>query len=288
MAQINTWSDISSLAPTILEDAYFIVREAGIMQNFVRVFSDARGGNLRLGHAYNSVTATTLAETDDLTSSALTPSAANTLTPARIGAQFFITDLRRDSEAPETIMADAARELGFAAADKLNGDLVGDMASLTGGTIGAAGTAITWGYLAAAIAQARNANKNLSVPLVVVIHGYQAAVLAKAASVAGATVVTTPATNDLITAKGMAQAFSYMGVPIYQVFNAVDTNVDFTGGVFPKEAIALDWRKAIYIESERDSSRAGTELNMNAVYAHGVWRPELGIKLIFDAATPTA
>ena len=288
MAQINTWSDVSSLAPYILEDARFIIREAGIMQNFVQVFNDAKGGNLRLGHDYNSVSAVTLAETDDLTSSALTPSAALTLTPGRIGAQFFITDLRRDSEAPESIMTAAAQELGFAAADKINGDLVGDMGGLTGGTVGAAGTAITWGYLAAAIAQARKANKNLTAPLVAVIHGYQAAVLAKAASVAGATVITTPATNDQITSKGLAQAFSYMGVPIYQVFNDVDANTDFTGGVFPKGAIALDWRKAISIESERDSSRFGTELNMNAVYAHGVWQPTLGIKLIFDAATPTS
>lgn len=288
MAQLNTWSDVSSIANSVLEDAYFIVREAGIMQNFVKVFNDARGGNLRKGYKYNSVAAATVAETDDLTSSAFTPSANQTLTPAEIGAQFFISDLRADSEVPEMILTDAARELGFAAADKLNNDLAGDMKSLTGGTVGAAGTAITWGYMAAAIAQARNASKSTSVPLVAVIHGYQAAVLAKAASVAGATVITTPATNDLITQRGMAQAFSFLGVPIYQVFNAVDTGVDFYGGVFPRDAIALDWRRPIKVEAERDASRRGVELNMSAVYAHGVWRPDLGITLAFDAATPTS
>lgn len=288
MAQLNTWSDVSSISASVYEDAYFIVREAGFLQNFVKVFSDARGGNLRTGYGYNSVTATTIAETDDLTSSALTLSAKQTLTPAEIGAQFFITDLRIDSESPSTILTDAARELGFSAADKINGDIVGDMANFTGGTVGAAGTAITWGYMAAAIAQARAASKSTSVPLVAVIHGYQAAVLAKAASVAGATIITTPATNDLVTSKGMAQSFSFMGVPIYQVFNAVDTGIDFKGGVFPKDAIALDWRRGIKIESERDASRRGIELNMSAVYAHGVWRPDLGITLYFDAATPTS
>ncbi len=288
MAQINTWSDVSSIANSVLEDAYFVVREAGIMQNFVKVFNDAKGGNLRKGYGYSSVTAATIAETDDLASSAFAPSAGQTLTPAEIGAQFFITDLRMDSETPEMILTDAARELGFSAADKLNDDLVSDMASLTGGTVGKAGTVITWGYVAAAIAQARNASKSTSVPLVAVVHGYQAAVLAKAASVAGATVITTPATNDLITQKGMAQAFSFMGVPIYQVFNAVDSGIDFKGGVFPRDAIALDWRRPIRIEAERDASRRGIELTMSAVYGHGVWRPELGVVMYFDAATPTS
>lgn len=288
MAQLNTWSDVSSIANSIQEDAYFIVREAGIMQNFVKVFNDARGGNLRKGYKYSSVSAATVAETDDLTSSAFTPSLNQTLTPAEIGAQFFISDLRADSEVPEMILTDAARELGFSAADKLNNDLAGDMGSLTGGTVGAAGTVITWGYVAAAIAQARNASKSTAVPLVAVIHGYQAAVLAKAASVAGATVITTPATNDLITQRGMSQAFSFLGVPVYQVFNAVDTGVDFKGGVFPRDAIALDWRRPIKVEAERDASRRGVELNMSAVYAHGVWRPDLGITMYFDAATPTA
>lgn len=288
MAQINTWSDVSSIANSVLEDAYFIVREAGIMQNFVKVFNDARGGNPRVGHKFSSVTAASVAETDDLSSSAFTPSADQTLTPAEIGAQFFITDLRADSEVPEMILTDAARELGFSAADKLNNDLAGDMGSLTGGTVGAAGTVITWGYVAAAIAQARNASKSTSVPLVAVIHGYQAAVLAKAASVAGATVITTPATNDLITQRGMSQAFSFLGVPVYQVFNAVDSGIDFKGGVFPRDAIALDWRRPIKVEAERDASRRGIELNMSAVYAHGVWRPDLGITMYFDAATPTS
>lgn len=288
MAQLNTWSDVSAIANNIQEDAYFIVREAAIMQNFVTVFGDMKGGNPRISYEYSSVDAASIAETDDLTSSAFTPSAGQTLTPAEIGAQFFISDLRRDSELPESIMTDAARELGFAAADKINNDIAGDMASLTGGSVGAAGTAITWGYVAAAIAQARNASKSIAVPLVAVIHGYQAAVLAKAASVAGATVITTPATNDSITKSGITQAFSFLGVPIYQVFVSPDTGVDFTGGVFPREALALDWRRPIRIEAERDASRRGTEINMSGVYAHGVWRPALGVKMIFDAAAPTS
>ena len=288
MAASNLWADVSSIAQSVQVDAYFIVREAAIMQNFVTVFGDMKGLNTRKSYKYNSGTAKTIGEDDDLTSDAFTPSADQTLTPAEIGEQFFITDSRRDSEAPENILTDAARELGFAATDKVNSDLTTDMASLTGGTVGAAGTTITWGYVAAAIARARNASKTISIPLNCVIHGYQAAVLAKTASVAGASVVNAPATQDQITKGGMTQAFSFLGIPIWQVFTAPDSLDDFTGGVFPREALAIDWRRPIRVEGERDASRRGTELNMSAIYAHGVWRPLLGIQMIFDATAPSS
>jgi hypothetical protein len=72
------------------------------------------------------------------------------------------------------------------------------------------------------------------------------------------------------------------------VYAAVDSGVDFTGGVFPREALALDWRRAIRVEAERDASRRGTELNMSGVYAHGVWRATLGVQMLFDATAPSA
>lgn len=286
MAQINTWSDISSIANAVQEDAYFIVREAATLQNLVKVFTDLSGGNLRKSYKYNSLTVKSIAEADDLTSDAFTPSADQTLTPAEIGGQFFITDLRAQSEGPEMVLTDAARELGFAAASKINTDISGNFASLTGGTIGASGSAITWGYVAAAIARARNAAKSDSVPLACVIHAYQAAVLAKAASIAGATISID--TVDSVTKGGLRQAFSFLGVPIYQVYVAPDSSTDYTGGVFQRDAIAIDWRRQIRVAAERDESRRGVELNMSAVYAHGVWRPDLGIKMIFAATAPTS
>lgn len=285
----NIWADISSIAQSVQEDAYFIVREAAVVQNLVLTFTDMKGMNTRKSYKYNYGTAKSIGDDDDLTSDAFTPSADQTLTPAEIGEQFFVTDARRDSDAPETIMTDAAQELGYAANDKVELDLITDIASLTGGTIGTAGSVITWGYVAAAIAQARNASKNLSVPLSCVIHGYQAAVLGKTASVAGATsIAQAPQTTEEITRRGLSQAFVFNGVPIYQVFPAADTNGDFTGGVFPRSAIAIDWRRPIRVEAERNASRRGTELNMSAIYAHGIWRPTLGIKMIFDAAAPTS
>lgn len=288
MTTQNTYANVSALANPMQEDAVFVIRENGLMQGLIKSFTNMSGLNPRKGYEYNQATAVTVGEADDLTSSAFAPALLATLTPAEIGLQFFVTDSRADSDLPEDIRTDGARELGFAALDKIETDLVGDMASLTGGTIGAAGTAITWGYVAAAIAIARNANKSVSVPLACVIHGYQAAVLAKTASIAGATTIAATGVADQVTRQGMRQAFMFLDVPIYQSFVAPDTNADFTGGVFPRDAIAIDWRRPIRIEAERDASRRGTEFNMSAVYAHGVWRAALGVKMIFDATAPAS
>lgn len=286
---LNLYSDLSGIAQNIQDNAIFVVREEAFMQRLVKVFNDRQGLNPRVGYKYNQGTAKAIGESDDLTSSAFTPSADQTLTPSEIGLQFFISDSRAESDAPEDILRDAALELGYAAADQIEDDLIGEMANLTGGTVGAAGSAITWGYVSAAIAQARNANKSASKPLAGVIHGYQAAVLAKTASVAGATsIAQAPAFTDMVTRQGLTQVFTFMNVPIYQCFAAADSNDDFTGGVFPQEAIAIDWRRGVRVRPERDESRRGAEMNMSAVYAHGVWRPLRGVQMIFDATAPTS
>lgn len=282
----NIWSDVSSIAQRIESDAYFVVRETSTMQSLVTVFNDASGMNIRRSYAYNQLTAAAITDADDLTSSSFTPSADQTLTPAEIGLQVFVSDARAESELPEMIITDASRELGLAASDKVETDLLGLFTSLTGGTVGTAGSAITWGYLSAAIAQARNANKNAKIPLAIVMHGYQYAVLAKAASIAGSSLAQAPGYTDEMTYNGFVA--KYEGVPIYQVFADPDSEDDFTGGVFPRNALALDWRRPIKVEPQRDASRRGWEFNMSAVYAKGVWRPTLGVQMVFDASKPTS
>lgn len=287
MADLNTWSDVSSIAQRVEHDAYFIVREMGVYQKLITNFNDSSGMNLRRSYKYNAGTAQVVGDEDDLTSSAFTPEADQTLTPFEIGLQFFITDARAESDLPENIIADATQELGFAALDKVESDIYGDVASLTGGTVGAGTATITWGYVAAAIAQAREANKSNSVPLVCVVHNYQWAVLAKAASVAGASVyANSPGWTEEMTRNGYVAQF--MGVPLYQTFQERTTGTAFYGAVFPKKALAIDWRRPVRLEPERNASRRGWELNMSAIYDTGVWRPELGVQLYCLAETPTS
>lgn len=285
---ISAWSDVSSIAYTIQQDAEFVVRETYILPNLVEQFTDMRGGNLRKNYTYNQVTAATIGETDDLTSGTLTPAVNQTLTPYECGKMIAVSDLRAESEAPENIIADVSRELGLAAADLLETHLYSDFNSLTGGSVGNVGSAPTWGYIAAAIAIARNANKSNSVPLACVMHGYHWNVLAKSASIAGATVATAPGYIDEITRTGYVGTF--MGVPLYQIYPSVNgssTTAWATGAVFPRDALALDWRRQIRIEAQRDASMRGTEFTMSAVWAHGIWHPTKGCYFNLLAVTPT-
>lgn len=285
---INAWSDISSISNSMLQDAIFVVRETNQLQNLVTVFSDMSGGNTRKNFQYNETTAATIGETTDLTSTSFAATANQTLTPAEIGLQFFVSDLRAESESPDNIKTDGARELGLAAASKLEADLFGLFPSLTGGSVGNVGSAPTWGYIAAAIARARNASKNSNIPLACVMHGYHWSVLAASASIAGATVASAPGYQEQITRTGYVAEF--MGVPIYQVYQTptgTGSTAWTSGAVFPKAALALDWRRPIRIEAQRDASMRGTEFNMSAVYAKGIWRPELGVYFNLLAVAPS-
>jgi len=285
MADMNVWSDVSSIAQRLEKDAYFIVREEGTMLGVVESFTDGSGMNIRRGYAYNNVTMNSIGDDDDMVSQSFKPSADQDLTPAEKGAQIMISDARMESVLPEQILNDAAKELGYAATDLIETDLYGDMSSLTGGTVGTAGSTITWAYVAAAISQARVANKSKSKPLSCVMHEYQWSELAASASIAGASVAPAPGFQEELTRNRYVAVF--MGVPIYQSYQSPDSDDDFTGGVFPREAIAIDWRRLIRIRPERNESRRGLELNMSCIYAHGIWRPDLGVVLLADATAPT-
>jgi hypothetical protein len=285
---LSTFADVLSIARIVQQDAEFVVRESYVLPSLVTQFNDLRGGNLRRNYNYNQLTAATVGEVDDLTTGTITPAVGQTLTPIEIGKMVAVSDLRIDSEAPEKIVSDLALELGYAAGDKIEAHLYADFNSLTGGSVGNVASAPTWSYLAAAIAIARNANKSSTVPLACVMHGYHWNVLAKSASVAGATVAVAPGYVDEITRTGYVGQF--MGVDLYQIYpdvNGSSTTAWATGAVFPKKALALDVRRAIRVEAQRDSSLRATEFTMSAVYAHGIWNPALGVYFNLLAVTPT-
>ena len=57
----------------------------------------------------------------------------------------------------------------------------------------------------------------------------------------------------------------------------------FNGGMWNKEALALDIRRGLRIEPERDASLRSTELNATMIKAQGIWRPNWGVILKSDA-----
>lgn len=287
---INTAQDIATpYIQTIYEDAMFIAREQNIMASLVTTFNDRSGLASRSASEYNQATFPVVGESDDLASQAFTPSVISTLTPFERAAQFFITDSRIESDPWNVIQADAARELGSGLANTVERDLVGTFPNLTGGTAGTAGSAMTWGYLANAVAILR-AN-NVPGPYYCVLHPYQAhdLVIATPNVAAQAGMMNAPQAGDRVFQGGL---LSGLGAPLglAGIFTSsnidVDSQDDAIGAVFSPSAIALDVRRAPRMEPDRDPSRRGIELNISTVYAAGVWRPNYGVKVISDAAVP--
>ena len=79
-----------------------------------------------------------------------------------------------------------------------------------------------------------------------------------------------------------------MGVDIF-----ISANCETSGGtaaygaMFNRDAIAFDIRRDVRLEPERDASARAWELNVSALYAHGVWRPAFGVCIYSSANTPT-
>jgi hypothetical protein len=171
-------------------------------------------------------------------------------------------------------------------AEKIHTDTLGNFSSLTAGTIGAAGTTITWGHFFAARSVLKGAKAPM--PYRCVLHEYQWHQLAKSASIAASTSpAAAPAFTEEVTRQYYVQTVA--GVDIFTTADiTVDASDDANGGMFSPSAMALDMRRAPRLEPERDASRRGWELNMTSVYAHGVWRPGVGVCMTFDAATPSS
>lgn len=284
MPDLNPSSNIAAFVQTIYEDAMLVVRENTLAVNLVTVYADRSGTAARSNSEYGTATIQAIGETDDLTSQAFTPSVLSTLTPAEAGGQFFLTDLRVETD-PFPVRNDAAMELGIAVSDKIDRDIFSNFSSLTGGTVGTSGSVISWGYFNAMLARltARKAPR----PYIFVCHPYHWHSLAKAASIASSSRNNTPEyIMEAVARNYYVQSVS--GVDIFVTSNVPLSGTDAYCAMFARPALAFDNRRSPRLEPERDASRRGWELNMTTVYAHGVWRATYGIQGIFDATAPTS
>lgn len=283
MASLNPASGISSFINTVFEAAILTARDNNVMPPLVRSFADRTGLATRQNSQYGGVTMNQIGETDDLVSQAFTPSSLATITPVEFGAQYFLTDSRVESD-PFAVRADAAADLGQALATKMDTRLLGHFNEFTAGTIGASGTTCSWSHIMAmeAILRANYA----PYPYYLVLSPYQWYPLAKAASVASSS-----ATNAAESLKNEVNSMFFVkafgGVNIFVSGNVETSSTDAYCGMFSRDALALDIRRAPRLEVERDASRRGFELNLSSVFATGVWRPLFGVCGLFANSAPT-
>lgn len=272
----STWSDISSLANNFQENALLAARQAEIMRPLVRNFAGGAEMNPRKLYTYGDAgTLTIVVETTDATASSFAPSLLATLTPYGYQAQYTMTDMLLTSDWNETI-ANAGTDAGARFVVDSDTKLVGLFSTFTGGTVGTAGGTLTWDNIFRARAYLAAAHAPL--PYYAVIRPEHSYYLLSAAS-GVPTLTQSPKFMDDLA--GQAYIGSYGGINFYEDAN-ITSGTAAAAGMFSRDAIAFDMRRAPRTEMQRDASKGGGlwELNFSTVYAYGLYRPTFGCYMI--------
>jgi len=279
MSSETVWPLVSQYTAEVWEAALEYVRQNFVMGGLVRSFS-MPGFNTRNVTEYLEGTVDTdLGELEDLTPQLLERKLLATLTPQEHGTQYIITDRRIESDL-EDVLADAATAIGYEIGKQLELHLLSDFSKLTGGSVGTAGQPLSWANIYAA--RTTLAAAGIPGPYTVVLHEFQYHDLATAANIAGSSL------QPVLKFRDDIQSQYYVGsVNNMNFFTSglvpIDGSDDALGAMFNSQALALDMRRGLRIEPQRDASLRSTELNATIAYAHGVWRPSWGVKIISDA-----
>lgn len=274
MANESTYSTISTLIGNIYETALLKAREQSVMSGLVTVFSST-GNAPRIWSAYSGGTFATITEATDMTAQTFDPAVAGTLTPAIYGSQSFITDIRIDTDTVQ-VVNDFGTHIGGEAGEHVDTNLVGLFTSFTGGTVGSAGGTLTWANIFRAQAYMR-ANKCFG-RYACVMRPEQWYYLTSVSSGAPQLMVNNDLANGIL---GNFYSASLGNIDFFLDAN-ITSGTAAVAGMFVPEAAALDNRRALRIENQRDASRGGGgwELNASMIYAYGVYRPTFGVKMI--------
>lgn len=281
MATSTISSMNSEYIDQIREDTLFVAREMNLAAGLVTNYTGMGWSNRKMA-IYPTLTASSVGETDDFANpTEWTKTNEMNLTPGEVIVQVIITD-RRQEEDPDGAIADASREMGMAVATKIDTDVFSNFDSFGTG-IGASGSEMSLKYVAAAISRLQNAHAPN--PHYVVQHPYHwYEVWVDLGQ---------PEANQAFLGDMANEAMrnwavgDWMAAQWFVSSNTEASGTDRYAGVFHREALALDTRRRMRLEPERDASKRATELNLTAGYAHGVRRDEFGIYILADATAPT-
>lgn len=166
----TTYALVTSLIPQIWEGALNYAKPRFVMPSRVSIFTDEQGMTPRNVSEYAETGGVkSVAETVDITSTAMSRALLSTLTPAEYGKMIALTDQRVETD-PERVVADAAIELGYTMGKNVELRLLGLINSLTGGAIGDGSAAFDLSHLFKARALMEVAG--VPGPYVAVLHPY--------------------------------------------------------------------------------------------------------------------
>ena len=280
----NTYNpDILTLVNDIYEGALFTLRQNNLLVATVKVFHST-GMAPRKTTKYGVGNFREVAETDDVTPTEVDRALLTTLTPARYADNLPLTDIRVATD-PQDVRGDFAMIMGQDAAQTVDEKVATHFGSLTGGTIGAAGSALTW----ANIMNARSIMQTNKIPgpYWCALHPYGWVDLVNASLTSGNAIMDAPMFRDDLIKQYFVSKIAGDVTFVITSAIAIDSSDDAVGAMYSSMALAYDERKPFNIRPQRDESREATELNSSLWFATGTWDPSRGVKITHDATQPT-
>jgi hypothetical protein len=276
MAYESTYAGIAGLVANVYELALLTAQEGNVIAPFVTTFNDTQSSAPRIWGEYSGGTFLAVAESADSTQQAFNADAAGTMTPSVLASMILLTK-RRIRTDPAGSQREAGLYLGQTASAKVDTDLAGLFASLTGGTVGAPAGTITWANIFRAQAYLRT-NKVFGV-YTCILHPVQWYYLTSATSGVPTLMQNTRIAESIVANYYQA---SFGGIDFFVDAN-ITSGTAAVGAMFTREAIALDLRQPFQIEPDYNPSYSGNgawELNASMEYAYGIYRPTYGVKMI--------
>jgi hypothetical protein len=280
MANESTYTGISTLIANVYQNAMHAAFEGNVISPHINVWQDSDSPAPRIFGSYSGGTFLAVAESADNAAQAFNATSAGTLTPSVYAQMIELTNRRLRAE-PGRAQREAGVHLGNTLASAVDTHLAGLFSTLTGGTVGTAGSTLTWANVFRAQAYMRT-NK-LGGPYTVVLHPVQWYYLTSVTS-GVPTLMQSEAIKDSVV--GTFYQASFGGMDFYVDAN-ISSGTAAVGAMFVRDAMVLDVRQPLKLEPQYDakiSGNGGWELNASMEYAYGLYRPTYGAQLIGTSA----
>jgi hypothetical protein len=258
------------------------VYSTAVMDNLVRQESlVGKPSNAMSFPIWPSLTAAAIAETVDLTSTAVDTTNIDISVTEAAAIRIDVTDLLIEAAIIRDGMRFAAQG-GKAVADKRDTDLAALLAGFST-VVGTTNVVLTEANLLAGITALTSADAPR--PYVAVLHTKVFGDLRNALAATSASVWNTQPPNELGPNGHIGYEFTYYSIPIYATTNVQTANagVDRAGAIFARDALARVDKRPIRYEPQRDASLRATEHNITSVYGQGELVDSWGVSVITKA-----
>ena len=281
-----TTSDLEKMQRTVIAQARYTREHKGCMVGLSERFDlEAGQSTLTVPKLSAFDDAQDLQDGVDMTQAQQIANSYTDITTAEIGIKGIITD-KLIRQMNESVWRMLGRLLGDSMKRKIEKDGL-DLCDGFSNSLGAASTAITTGYLTAAITQLLGQTEPAPEPFAYVGHPYQVKLLMDTVARVGTYPLPEGISAQMVKDywRGTLDMF---GVAIFSNgLITVDSSGDAKGALFSKSALGYVVGKEAYTERQRDASLRAWEL----VHVQDSDWVELddsyGREMYFDCATPT-